>query len=1157
MRHYKHLYSRCSLLGALLLVGVAPAALADYYTTTANQGGSPGTSWASSIIWQLNGTGTAVAAAPGNTYEALSNGVALGSGTATTLLRNPYSAGTPNIAVFPGDSLILDTNTQIRFKGLSTSGASAEGLSYSVPTNSFPGSNGLAGLVLKGGALNTGDDAHAYTILGTIQAFPGTLSYLDPADSLNGSATSKRGLIIAAQLSGSGTLAVLNAQPSIPQQILGASNTFTGQWIIKAGWLQGAGDGASDGYNSLGTNVACSYVVDPQWTPPDIFDAGAGFIAGPAILDMGPSLANCGGTLQLTNGGQLRLSGNVVFSAVTIEGTPLAKGTHTAAELVAAYPTSFTAGSVGTVTVQPFGVPPVLQPVITANPSSLVLYSGRTARFSVTAVGGAGGLSYRWRKDTVDLNDGGNIAGSTNSTLTLTGVSATDIGSYDVKVSSAGGSVMSTAASLGIATPTGESYQSAVLTANPVAFYQLNETTDPSTNPPAYDYVGGFNGTYGTAVQNGFNHIAGPTATDGLSGFNNGNAAALFTHGIGDSRIPVVPWNLNTTNVTITAWIKPSTTEAPQNGLVFCRGSGTVAGLDYGGTPNAATSSYNLGYHWNDEAGTYNWDSGITAPQDQWSFVTLVVTPTNAAIYVLNTNGLTAAIHTYVHVPQAFGGITTLGDDDYDNNNGTRSFDGSMDDVAVFNSAFSMSQVVNLYAAASGVSNFPPTIAQQPVSQTVYQRSTLQLSGLGASLYPLTYQWRSGVTGSGVYANVVDGGRISGATNTTLTISNVALSDARDYILVVSDSTGSATSAVATITVTPTGPPINDTFTGVEPTGTDWENGTYWASGNPASFTAANNPGSTFEVLPGSRFRSPAAVSLTNFPGAMLTIDGDGVWTDATSVTPANVAELRFKHASPGTVIFPHLVMNGGQIDNGDDGLIIIGGWMEILSNAPIYVTTDATADRSYQIDAWLTGSASIEYHSAVGDLNITGTSNTYSGTWNIVQGTLLGSGPGSLGTNNIVIGAAGSVAGLETLYDIINPNGSLTVDAGSQVFLHQNDTFKAVTIGGVSLAPGLYTFTQLTNAYPTNFPASWPPQRGSSVTTGSGSITVGNVTPPPATVTLYVQMAGTNLQLSWSQGTLLEATNVSGPWVQVNGAASPYHVTPSRPQTFYRVQVR
>ena len=67
------------------------------------------------------------------------------------------------------------------------------------------------------------------------------------------------------------------------------------------------------------------------------------------------------------------------------------------------------------------------------------------------------------------------------------------------------------------------------------------------------------------------------------------------------------------TNVTITAWIKPSTAEAAYNGLVFCRGSGTVAGFDYGATANAVTGSYNLGYHWNNEAGTYNWDSGITA----------------------------------------------------------------------------------------------------------------------------------------------------------------------------------------------------------------------------------------------------------------------------------------------------------------------------------------------------------------------------------------------------------------------------------------------------------------------------------------------------------------------------------------------------------------
>ena len=144
--HQHQLRSTIPTIRVLGLVAIClgPAAFAGTnLTTKANQGGSPGTSWASSIIWQTNGTGTSVGAVAGNTYEALPNGTTLGNGTATTLLRNPYSSGTPSIAIFPGDSLTLDTNTQVRFKALSTSGTSPEGLNYAVPTNSFPGANGL------------------------------------------------------------------------------------------------------------------------------------------------------------------------------------------------------------------------------------------------------------------------------------------------------------------------------------------------------------------------------------------------------------------------------------------------------------------------------------------------------------------------------------------------------------------------------------------------------------------------------------------------------------------------------------------------------------------------------------------------------------------------------------------------------------------------------------------------------------------------------------------------------------------------------------------------------------------------------------------------------------------------------------------------------
>jgi hypothetical protein len=270
----------------------------------------------------------------------------------------------------------------------------------------------------------------------------------------------------------------------------------------------------------------------------------------------------------------------------------------------------------------------------------------------------------------------------------------------------------------------------------------------------------------------------------------------------------------------------------------------------------------------------------------------------------------------------------------------------------------------------------------------------------------------------------------------------------------------------------------------------------------------------------------------------------------------ATIGEIRFKHADPGTVFFKKLVMNGGQLDNGDNGLLILTGQMDIRSNAPIYVDSAANQDRSYRIDSWLTGTGNIEWDQfgpalTTNSLNITGTSNTYSGTWHVVQGALLGSGQGSLGPGNITVDAFGA---LETLYDINNPNGNLILDPSAQVFLHQNDRFATVTIGGTPLSVGTHSFAELSANYSANFPSAWTSIRGSTFSTGSGSITVLGAAPPPVTINFSV--SGGNLTLTWSQGTLLEATNVSGPWV-TNGAASPYTVAPTGPQRFFRVQTQ
>jgi len=80
-------------------------------------------------------------------------------------------------------------------------------------------------------------------------------------------------------------------------------------------------------------------------------------------------------------------------------------------------------------------------PVITSPPVTQTTVVGGTASFSVTATGDAP-LLFQWFKDDAIID------GATSSVLTLTNVSASDMGSYDVVVSNAVGSTTSTSAKL-------------------------------------------------------------------------------------------------------------------------------------------------------------------------------------------------------------------------------------------------------------------------------------------------------------------------------------------------------------------------------------------------------------------------------------------------------------------------------------------------------------------------------------------------------------------------------------------------------------------------------------------------------------------------------------------------------------------------------------
>jgi hypothetical protein len=423
----------------------------------------------------------------------------------------------------------LDANTEFRTKRIgSTSGAT--------PIVTFPGVNGNPGLILNGGVLNAGDDG-TYPVAGVIQV--ASTSIICPGD--NGAGTTarpNRAFTISGQLTGGGSMVILQTPTNLAQTISGTNNTFSGQWLVKAGRLLGSTPG------SLGTN---SITIDPLLVPPSpplnaTVVASTVWFNGPAVLEPGYTL-NSAGVLTLTNGGIMRLHQSTVFSAAYIEGVALSAGTHYFPELYASFPNNFDPGGSGAITIQPYGAAPALPPSILVQPLPQVTYTGKTSHFSVTASdNGFPPLTYQWQGNGTNLVNAGNISGATNSILAVSSESAADALGYEVIVASASGSVTSSVVTLTLSAPPADAYPSAVLAAGPVAYYQLNETVDPSAgNIEAYDFVGGYLGIYGTTVQNGFASIAGPRSTDGFAGFAAGNNAAQFSNPSPGAKINVLP----------------------------------------------------------------------------------------------------------------------------------------------------------------------------------------------------------------------------------------------------------------------------------------------------------------------------------------------------------------------------------------------------------------------------------------------------------------------------------------------------------------------------------------------------------------------------------------------------------------------------------------
>ena len=117
--------------------------------------------------------------------------------------------------------------------------------------------------------------------------------------------------------------------------------------------------------------------------------------------------------------------------------------------------------------------------------------------------------------------------------------------------------------------------------------------------------------------------------------------------------------------------------------------------------------------------------------------------------------------------------------------------------------------VTNDYGSATSIVAtltvlLPPNIVTSPTNQRVLQGGNASFSVTATGTQPLSYQWQK----NGV--DLVDGGSISGSATPTLTITNLQFSDAGQYLVVVSNAYGTATSAAATLGVATNLPPLSN-----------------------------------------------------------------------------------------------------------------------------------------------------------------------------------------------------------------------------------------------------------------------------------------------------------------------------------------------------------
>ena len=439
--------------------------------------------------------------------------------------------------------------------------------------------------------------------------------------------------------------------------------------------------------------------------------------------------------------------------------------------------------------------------VITVQPQSQTHNAGDTVTLLVTATSPSP-MGYQWQKNGTNLVDGGNISGSTTSTLDITTIADSDAATYCVVVTNATGSVTSSNALLVVITPP-------TITAQPPSMLVLRGTNlifRVSVSGPAafLRYQWRFNGTYL------LNATSATYAIPSVGTNNAGYYSVVITNVAGSvtslnaSLTVVTTLESQTNNAGSTATLT-ATAFSPDPLNYQWQKNGTNL-VDGGNISGATTSTLTITSISDSDAGSYR--EVVTNAYGSVTSSNAVLTVNDLPFLTIHPQPQITLVGSNVTFTAAAYGASPLAFQWYFNGSpvgsptiGTNRSTYTLSTVSTNQSGNYFVRVVNAYGSATSstatlaVVAFPPIITMQPTNQTIKTGNPVTFSILASSLSPISYQWQK----DGL--NLTDNRWLSGTTSNMLMITAVSSNDAGIYSTRVKNMAGGVTSSSASLTV--------------------------------------------------------------------------------------------------------------------------------------------------------------------------------------------------------------------------------------------------------------------------------------------------------------------------------------------------------------------